>query len=192
MAKLREHTHDHRCLQPAAEVHVSYELRLLGSMAGAVVMPTPLADAVYTPLLESFAVHARNLIEFLTDEHTGGWQHRVIAADYFDDPPSQRWSVEPVELGELLQRMVSRKVSHIFCDRADPALDWGSPSDRERWASAIFDSFGRFLAELRATHQDRAAWFGTALADGRQLRADAGTRAWALMGQVSAEEWCLL
>jgi hypothetical protein len=99
--------------------HLMHELSMLWELAE--ILPSRKAGTETSALLESFAVHLRNLIEFFCYPRKGGY---VRAGHFFDDPGKWPRTLTP-ELKKLLKR-ANTEVSHLTEHRVD-----GNPPQKE-------------------------------------------------------------
>ncbi len=104
-----------------SEEHLMHELSMLWETADA--LPRHKAGSVeYTALLESFATHLRNLIEFFFFAESGDY---VRAKHFFDDPAE--WSPKKTPEINKLHERASNEVSHLTTRRISgnrPEKDW--------------------------------------------------------------------
>jgi hypothetical protein len=83
-----------------AEEHLAYEIAMLGALPGeimkrdAMLVPSDSSgDAVLNGLVESFAVHARVVVDFFYRERPPArFPDDAVARDYFHDDPA-RWPI---------------------------------------------------------------------------------------------------
>jgi hypothetical protein len=94
----------------------------------------------YTALLESFATHLRNLIEFFFFRENGDY---VRAKHFVDDPAT--WSPQKTPEINKLHGRASNEVSHLTTERIT-----GTPPEKE-WNVA------RILGEIENVARDFAA-----------------------------------
>jgi hypothetical protein len=95
--------------------HLCYELDMLWSTANALHAGVS-QDTVRYALLESFIIHARNLIHFL--DPVNAKRSDVIADDLLDDPGE--WQSARGELPERLahvRQRANKEVAHLTYDR---------------------------------------------------------------------------
>jgi len=121
--------------------HLMHELSMLWELAE-ILPQRKQGTAEYVALLESFAIHLRNLIEFFCFVSEGDY---VRAQDFFDDPSAwpARSKLTPY-LKDALKR-ASEEVSHLTTGRIS-----GSPPEK------AWDTTG-LLKEIDATAKDFAA-----------------------------------
>jgi hypothetical protein len=129
---------DQKLLQYSQE-HLIHELSMLWETAHA--LPRHIVGSVeYTALLESFATHLRNLIEFFFFHESGEY---VRAEHFFDDPAA--WSPNrPPDMNKLHGR-ASNEVSHLTTMRID-----GNPPEKG-WP------ISKILSEIETVARDFAA-----------------------------------
>ena len=102
--------------------HLVYEIQMLN--ANAQVLSTFRADPsedkdriIQNALIESFAVHARSLLEFLFPETPR--PDDVVADDFFDDPSDWHKRRPPMtDLLKTVRRRVGQEVAHLTYARA--------------------------------------------------------------------------
>lgn len=166
------HVHSEEELKVVAEVHIAYELRMMSAMAVSRVVE-PGGDVAATALFEATLTHLRNLDEFLTATPPGArqryWEHQVCAHHYLE----AAWA--PLAgVSDPTYRAITRKVSHIYCDRADLAYEWpGHECPMVPACLELIDRFDDFLVGLAgAGHDDRRSWFQPARDEARQTLDD--------------------
>ena len=77
-------------------------------------------------LLESFAIHLRNLIDFFYTQPGNARNDDLIAADFFDSPGDWKPGAIPKSLSDARER-ANKEVSHITYKRkggTDPTKPW--------------------------------------------------------------------
>lgn len=122
-----------------SEEHLMHELSMLWETTDALLQHKE-GTVVYTALLESFATHLRNLIEFFFFGEKGNY---VRAEHFFDDP--RAWSPRrPPEMNNYHGR-ASNEVSHLTTERIS-----GSPPEKI-WTVA------QILGQIEAVARDFAA-----------------------------------
>jgi hypothetical protein len=102
-----------------SEEHLLYELRML-YFAGTELAKT-LPDPLRSALLESFAIHLRNLIDFFTVPKGKERDTDVIAADF-----APAWSQKRSATFEDAKVRADKEVSHLTLGRKD-GLDASKP-----------------------------------------------------------------
>ncbi len=138
--------------------HVAYEIDRLfathGMLVGDVVQP---GTAPHDAVLESFAVHLRNLIEFLYGPRK--FENNAIAEDFFADPA--RWralsGTKPEDL-DRAQKQGHKQIAHISFERVGADKRWyvGALTERLHEVVRAFldnadeDRIGPELRDLRA------------------------------------------
>lgn len=166
------HAHDEADLEYTAKTHVGYELRMMAAMAVSRVVDSG-GDVAATALFESTLTHLRNLDEFITTPPPVGrarvWEQQVCAHHYL----GSSWT--PIEgLPEPTYRAITRKVSHVYCDRADPAYTWSAAeAPMVPTGLAMVACFDEFLGRLAGTDlRHRRTWFEPAVEEARQTLTD--------------------
>ena len=103
----------------AASEHVLYEVNMLRATAGLIANDFAAGNPwLHNALLESFLVHARNLIQFLYPERP--FKTDVLAKHFFDEP--ERWDSLGGDLPEGLKsvaRRANKLLAHITYDRIE-------------------------------------------------------------------------
>ena len=92
--------------------HVLYEVHMLEVTASAIASEVYKGEMLNNALVESFLIHARNLIDFLFSE--GRYDTDVLAVHFLDDP--DRWESQRGALPEKLntvRRRASKELTHI-------------------------------------------------------------------------------
>ena len=134
--------------------HLQYEVGMLLATAKALASrrfgtEVPADQPIHNALVESFAIHARNVLHFL--DPTGAKASDVLAEDFLADP--RHWKRErgalPQQL-ESVRRRVGKQVAHLTYDRSTT-----TPDDRE-WkyleiGKALARRYGRWTALMAAT-----------------------------------------
>jgi hypothetical protein len=106
-----------------SEEHLLYELQLFRWVAENLPRDN---GFLLSALLESFAIHLRNLIDFLYTQPGNARNDDLVAADFFD--PSSAWN--PGGISKLLadaRERANKEVSHITYKRksgSDPTKPW--------------------------------------------------------------------
>jgi len=116
---MRKHLTQAELLRYSDE-HLLHEFNMLWQTAAALSNSTP--GLLTSALIESFAIHARNLIEFLCTHPEDGY----VAAEHFFDDPGEWPTNMPPTLGRLYGR-ASAEVSHLTTNRQSgtpPQKDW--------------------------------------------------------------------
>ncbi len=111
---------DKELLDYSAE-HLMHELSMLWELGE--MLPGRPAGTETSALLESFAVHLRNLIEFFYFARKGGY---VRAQDFFENPTDWPLPQLTPELKNLLAR-ANNEVSHLTINRINgnpPSKQW--------------------------------------------------------------------
>lgn len=126
-------------LMDFSKVHLMHELSMLWESEHALRQHKP-GSVEYVALLESFAIHVRNLIEFFYYDESGEY---VRAKHFFDDPFT--WSPSrPSDVNRLHSR-ASKEVTHLTTGRVS-----GNPPEKE-WRT------GDALALIEAVAKEFAA-----------------------------------
>jgi len=130
-------------LRKASE-HLCYEIWMLQAVARELLSGRVGQRVLNNALIESFAIHTRNLLDFLYSGNP--WEDDVIAEDFF--PPAEDWAKERPEKSELLGKIhgrVGKEVAHLTYGRlyvTREAKKW----DFRTIADDINKTFERFLA----------------------------------------------
>src|ERR1035438_5914445 len=127
---------DRELLDYSAE-HLMHELSMLWEIGEA--LPGRPAGTETSALLESFAVHLRNLIEFFFFNKKEGY---VRAQDFFENPAEWRPALTP-DLKNLLAR-ANNEVSHLTINRIN-----GNPPSKI-WDTAAMVEQIEMIAKLFA------------------------------------------
>jgi hypothetical protein len=100
--------------------HVAYEIELLFATHGLLVVGDALAGRIHDAVLESFAIHVRNLIEFFFDPPNPRHPDDARAEHFFADPATWHSLVgaKPTNFTEA-QRKAHKQVSHLTYTRVD-------------------------------------------------------------------------
>jgi len=95
--------------------HVEYEIRKLIETHNALVRDE-VSEELHDPVLESFAVHTRNLIEFFYDRVK--WPTDARAEHFFSDPAKwKKLAGEKPPDFEEAKAKVDKQISHLTYDR---------------------------------------------------------------------------
>lgn len=136
---------DNKLLEECREVHFPYELRMLAETYQRLKGLGP--GACRNVLIESFCVHARNLIEF----YRGSGKNDHMKAKYFTREGIYRpeYVGDPDgAIGRTLYAKLSQQVMHMSKGRtSDPAKKIGS-KDRETIFEALRKETALFLARM--------------------------------------------
>ncbi len=100
----------------AVLAHLRYELGMLSMAANALHCGALHGSAVENALIESFALHARNLIDFFWPD--GAKTDHVLATDFFDD--KSVWEDRRSPLPPILcdaRRRAHKEIAHLSYDR---------------------------------------------------------------------------
>lgn len=122
--------------------HLFYEFWMFNSLAQAMMSRVFGQDALNNPILESFTLHARALLDFLYAEKPK--VDDVIAEDYFDTPAD--WLTARPNKTELLgaiHKRVGKEIAHLTYARLDVI------AEEKQWQfaqianemNAVFDTF---------------------------------------------------
>jgi len=126
--------------------HLGYEFQMLNHTAVvlATLPPILLHESIKNALMESFTVHARNLLGFLWD--LTPWDDDVIASDFFDDQST--WDDNPPTIPPILEPLdgrVGKEVAHLTYARIGI-----SPEDKQwhflEMAKALNGCFFEFIS----------------------------------------------
>jgi hypothetical protein len=101
--------------------HVLYEMAMLVGIPRK--FDTSQDDVTRNALLESFAIHARQLVNFFYDHAEAG---EIVASDYFDDPIREWKMVRGKEESDLkgMVNRVSVEIAHLTLKRLEKKKDW--------------------------------------------------------------------
>ncbi len=104
-------------LRKAAE-HLEYEIGMLVSMANILSINVLGRGQLANAALESFTIHARNLLDFLYPQ--GAREDDVIADDYFPIPDDwQKRRTVKTQILENVHRRVGKEVAHLTYARLE-------------------------------------------------------------------------
>ena len=111
-----------------SEEHLLYELRMLLETATRLIDDQQYSiDAVTdNALLESFAVHARSLADFLFAARQQ--EDDIVATDYIDEADLQRWRDDLGEIPPVIQsarRRTNKEIAHLTVVRQSKDLGKG-------------------------------------------------------------------
>ena len=122
--------------------HLLYEVQMFQWMTKTLLTKSSQFEALERcALIESFAIHFRNLFEFFYNQSPRDTD--VVAADYFDNPAS--WSRKPSSVLVAARKRADKEVSHLTLQRkdaGDPAKNW---------------PVGAYFNEMRSTIQEFVA-----------------------------------
>jgi hypothetical protein len=110
-------------LRDYSEEHLLYELHIFRWLAENL---PPDKGFQLSALLESFAIHLRNLIEFFYTQPQDARNDGVIAADFFDPPSAWNLGLMPKSVNDARER-ANKEISHITYRRkgaTDPTKPW--------------------------------------------------------------------
>jgi hypothetical protein len=124
--------------------HLMHELSMLWETACALPEAKE-GTTVYIALLESFAIHLRNLIEFFFFPTRGEY---VRARHFFDDPAS--WPDKATAEWTKLYSRASNEVSHLTTGRVD-----GNPAEKVWFTQEALKRIEPVAQEFAAKASDR-------------------------------------
>jgi hypothetical protein len=99
-----------------AQSHIVYELNMLKLVSGGISSGVFGKSVLTNSLVESFAIHARNLIDFLWPEKPN--RDHIIANDFFSD--LEKWNHLRVDIPDILKKArirAHKEIAHISYDR---------------------------------------------------------------------------
>ncbi|MFC1596682.1 hypothetical protein ACFL5Q_01935 [Planctomycetota bacterium] len=100
-----------------------------------------LAPGLWSALIESFAVHVRNLIEFLL---YGATDKYARAVDFFDDPRDWTGNRQRPQVLNTAQKMANEQIAHLTYGRVHVA-----PEGREWHVGPIVEALRDVFLDLR-------------------------------------------
>jgi hypothetical protein len=127
-----------------SEEHLMHELSMLWETAHALPRHKE-GSTEYIALLESFATHLRNLIEFFFYEPSGDY----VRAEHFSDDPAL-WSQKKTPEINRLHERASNEVSHLTTRRIS-----GNPPEKEWKMSEILDNIAFVAKQFAAKASDK-------------------------------------
>ncbi|MCB0282228.1 MAG: hypothetical protein H6627_13085 [Calditrichae bacterium] len=96
--------------------HIVYELKMLRVLSQTLVIGL-FGNSIFTySMIESFAIHARNLIDFLWPQKPSN--DHIIANDFFNNP--DKWNEIRIEIPTILKKVrirAHKEIAHISYDR---------------------------------------------------------------------------
>jgi hypothetical protein len=122
-----------------SEEHLMHELSMMRETASE-LPKNKAGTTLYTALLESFATHVRNLIEFLFFEISKDY---VRALHFFDQPAD--WPHRMTADWTILYKRACNEVNHLTTDRID-----GTPAGKKWPVRDIIAKFELILKEFAA------------------------------------------
>ena len=102
--------------------HVFYEMAMLIGIPKK--LDSTYDDITKNALLESFVIHARQLVDFFYDHRQK--DDGIVSSDFFDDPVREWRKVRGKEenhLKELVKR-AGEEIAHLTLTRVQPKKDW--------------------------------------------------------------------
>ena len=117
-------------LSEYADAHLAYELDML-RWSGSILyayniaalrgfsLESPLSQPIANALLESFAIHSRNLVDFLylRNHYKKDRASDIVVEDYLDDRALQRTLPPISELLRDAKKKADKQVAHLACER---------------------------------------------------------------------------
>jgi len=106
--------------------HVDYEVKMLVSMAKGIASGVATGSGLGNAMVESFALHTRNLIDFLWPD--GRKSDYVLAEEFLLDP--EKWKKNRPKLSPLLKKSrirAHKEIAHLSYDRLlvdENSKDW--------------------------------------------------------------------
>lgn len=142
-------------LRAFADTHLLYEIRMVGALPAAIVQRNAMTvgdggDAVSNALLESFAVHARSLIDFFFRQQPQ-FPDDALARDYFYEDRGA-WPLPPLtpHLARVKPR-VNKEIAHLTYGRmlvSEEARQWQFEKIANDLA-AVLGNFVRAVSDHR-------------------------------------------
>ncbi len=123
--------------------HIIYELNMLIAVSNGLASGVFGKSVLNNSIVESFAIHSRNLIDFLWPEKPKN--DHVIAEDYFRN--SEEWEKIRAPLPDILRKArirAHKEIAHLSYDRIKVKKD-EKPWDFISISKLISDSMDRFL-----------------------------------------------
>jgi hypothetical protein len=98
--------------------HIHYEIWMLNHTCYILSSGYFLASAAHNTILESFAIHVRNLIDFLYEKKANVKGDAIVAEHYFPNP--QEWiEIRPIKSNMLknAKKLAEKQVAHLTYTR---------------------------------------------------------------------------
>lgn len=98
--------------------HLRYEIQMLYAAAQGLTSQVLAGSMAHNALVESFAVHTRNLIDFFWRDSKDS--DDVVAGDFFTEP--EHWITNRPQISSLLQqakKQAHKQVAHLTYTRID-------------------------------------------------------------------------
>jgi hypothetical protein len=116
---------------------------------------TPRDQVLLNAALESFLIHARNLITFLEGESDTQSNRDDITCSKFLDQNGRKISKTPVLLPQKLKEKINKHLSHLTITRAQERLDWNWGAIRKSINFSLTHFFRAVSPEYFPTLQGR-------------------------------------
>ena len=138
-----------------SQEHLRYELHMFRWVAEH--LPEE-KGFLLSALLESFAIHLRNLIEFFYTEPNNARNDDLVAADFFDSPSAWNPGAVPTSLNDARER-ANKEISHITYKRKD-AIDPTKPWPVATLLKEVQSIAEKFAAgaSIKKLHPSVVAW----------------------------------
>lgn len=129
--------------------HIEYEIDMFRATYNVLLKPydhdkMPLIN---NALVESFAIHIRNLYEFFYNDVGDSKKDTILATHYLDDPRAYRQKRTPKEEISFVQKKANKEIAHLTYERTKiDAID-------KRWPTSLLvekleKTISAFLDEL--------------------------------------------
>jgi hypothetical protein len=130
----------------AASEHLDYEILMLTAVANALDSGISVLSPMHNALVESFAIHLRNLADFLWPGNPDNdW---VVAPDYFDDPKEWQDSWKPIPTRLRTARIrAAKEIAHLTYGRiklTSSTKEWDYVGLRDE----IVESLAEFVSKV--------------------------------------------
>ena len=109
-----------------ADDHITYEIEMLAWTASFLIgmsrssLSGPLVTVVRNSFLDAFAIHARNLVDFLYKRHAGSDQETdVVVQDYIDEAKLKGTLPAMTPALTVVNRKANKQVAHLTIERIE-------------------------------------------------------------------------
>jgi hypothetical protein len=169
MGKNLKHSPDG--LIEALEHHVVYEVNMLRHTFGFLHLPA-WSPALLNAIIESFCVHARNLIDFFDEKSATPGQSNFVGAKHFCSDEYKPWSRGSPSTD--LRGRLNKQISHISYERTSRNQEKVGPKEQLELVRLIEGELEIFAKFLRKPYASRWPFGGSTIGEA-QIKFPAGS-----------------
>jgi hypothetical protein len=147
-SRIRKHTGTDQQYEYCLHEHLPYEINMFRALFTALALGLPKDSLTRNAFIESFFIHARNLIAFLKNDSDCGFDPRYFTKTNYNP----NTSFVPTKLW----KKIIHQVAHLLPERTHVSSEKLGPKDRKDISDLIERELGRFESAL--TDEYRAKW----------------------------------